>query len=150
VLADLSEGSTVKVLCSQGILRVGADVHVGDEVRTTGQLEITGGRPILWSSSDEVELLGLSRATLKLDDLARAWELLIGDRFEIVGILLSEQRAGPLRLMAPDGTMSIALETTQTDSSRFADRKVLVDGVLQLRPKTMELVFVAYAISATD
>jgi hypothetical protein len=150
VLADLDTQSSLKALCTNGIMAAPAAIHIGDEVRVTGEIETTGGRPILWSSRDDVELLRLSREALTLEALAGAWELLVGDRFEVVGILVPAEGGGEFRLMDMGRSLSIAFEPPQADMTRFEERKVIVDVVLRLRPQTMELVLVAYGISLSS
>jgi hypothetical protein len=147
VLADLQIRSTVKVVCSQSSFRASAEVRTGDEIAATGQLEITGGRPLIWSSLDDIDLLVRSREALHVEDLASSWDLFIDDRLEVAGILVESQAGGSLRLVDPDGFVSIALLTRQTDCYRYIDRMVLVDAVLDLQPQTMELVLDAFEIS---
>ncbi len=139
VLADLGTDSTLRVVCSSGSVGVPVDIHIGDDVRATGELEVTGGRPTLWSARDDIELIRPSREALTLEAIADSWEMLVGDRFEVVGILVRSTNEA-FRLMDLGGSVSIALQPPETEMSRFEGRRVLADAVLRLRPETMELI----------
>lgn len=145
VLADIMTVSTVKVVCSMGRIASPIEVHIGDELSAMGQLEVAGGRPVIWANEDDVRLISLSREVLDLRSLSLSWELFVGDRFEIEGIVIAGD-AG-FRLAGSDGASSICLTTYGVDCSRFLDRRVLVDAVLELKPQTMELALDVYEIS---
>lgn len=147
VLADLGDLSTVKVVCVQGPLSAGLQVHIGDEVRVTGELDVAGTRPIIWTTFDDVLLLLPSRDVMTISDLARSWELFLDDRFDIAGILVLDAQSGELRLADPAGESSIAVEMPQGDCARFSEKRVVVDAELRLRPEKMVLVLEVLSLS---
>jgi hypothetical protein len=143
VLADLHQRTSLKVMCSGGISADPADVRIGDELRMAGE------KPALWSSFDDVEILARSRDALSVESLSTSWELLIGDRFEITGILVVTDGGG-YRLVNPEGTASIALVLPQPGPSRYECGKVLVDAMLMLDPAGMELVLKVYGMKSSS
>jgi len=147
ILADLDSKATAKVICAQGGTVLRAEFHVGDVVLATGQLELTGGRPVIWAGQGKLELVTPSRDSLTLEDLGDSWELLVGDRFEVAGVLVMAHPEERVRLVSPDGQASILILIRQTDYSRFLERLVVVDAVLRLDSNSMELVLDAYSIS---
>jgi len=148
VVANLNGGCTLKVVCSEGVSSTSPGVRIGDEIRVTGEVGVTGGGPVLWSTLDDIEILRSSCEVLDLDMLVRSWRLLVDDRFEIVGILTLGPDAACAWLTCPDGSVSIALRAPGMDLSRFENRQVRVEAVLRLEPDTMGLALVANAVSA--
>ena len=150
VIAELEGLSTVKVVCAPGRITTELEAHIGDEVRATGELDTSGGQPILWSSCDDVVTTRESRDALTLGLLASAWALLVNDRFEIRGVLVSGSDAGSYWLTDPEDKKSMAVRFLQHDPSRFVDSRVVVEGVLKLESVTMRLVLDVETIVASS
>jgi len=149
VLADLESDATVKVVCTSDELGRQADCRIGDEARAIGELEVSGGRPTIWTSGDRITVLRASRDVVTLRLLARSWDLLIDDRFETRGVLVPAPSGG-YRLMDPNTASSISISVTPDDIARYEERAVVVDATLRLDSSTMDLVLEVHSISPTS
>ena len=149
VLADIETNATVKVVCVSDELGWQADYRIGDEARAIGDLEVTGGRPTIWTSGNRITVLRASRDVVTIHLLARAWDLLIDDRFETRGVLVPSSDGGCRLMDAGTGT-SIAVSLDQDDIARYEVTPVVVDATLRLDSSTMSLVLEVHSISTTS
>ncbi len=146
VLADLDRQASVKVIHTPNRPSAQTEVHIGDEVRVTGEIDLLGGRPTLWASGDGLTLVRSSREVLSVASLVDSWPLLLGDRFEMRGIVQSVYGSRDMLLRDLDGGASILLRSDE-GLSRFADRIVVVDTILLLDSSSMRLVLDVESVS---
>jgi hypothetical protein len=146
VLTDLESDATVKVVCVSSEVGWRADFRIGDEARAIGELEVTGGRPTIWTSADRVTVLRSSRDVVTLRLLAGVWDLLIDDRFEIRGVVVPTSNGG-YRLTDADKATSISMSVNQDDIARYENMAVVVDATLRLDSSMMSLVLEVHSIT---
>ncbi len=147
LLADLETSSTVKVVCSLPGIGPPLAPMIGDEIRASGELEITGGRPTVWTTFDRLSIVRMSMDVISVKILGEHWDLLTEDRFEVRGVVLPNT-GGEYRLKDLDDAASIVLSLESSDASRFEERIVVVDATLRM-DDTMRLVLDVHSISSS-
>lgn len=148
VLADASDGATVKVYCNQGLRDPPSRyLSIGDEVRVLGEVSGQGSSPILFASCDDVSLWRSGESALTVGTICRNWVLFEGDSFSANGLVIPGESRGSFRLADPVTEQSISLRSSSTDLSGYLGKRVTVVAVLRLDQGTMSLVLAAQSIS---
>ncbi len=130
LLVDPEFGSTVKVVCLQGVRpRPSALARIGDELKVLGRVSHSNYSTVLFSNSDDVSIVRPSELVLSLELLASNWRFFEGDPVRVVGVLVEDGPAS-LRLFDHDLEHSIRVASRDDAISQLAGRTVLVQGVL--------------------
>ncbi len=146
ILADIEAGSTVRVTYMLDASSRDLELHIGDEVCASGQLEVSGGSPVIWSQPSQVLVTKESQEVVTVSLISRAWDLFVDDRFHTRGVLTTTS-GDTYRLMDAHGGTSIALVLGLADASRYAQKTVVVDATLRLDSETMSFFLEVHSIS---
>lgn len=91
LLADPRTGAVAKAICSEGILPMpGTYLSIGDEVRVTGEVSHASAPPVVFCTSDDVQVSSESEGALTVGLVCQNWALFIGDRFNLTGVVRAD------------------------------------------------------------
>lgn len=148
VLADAGDGATIKVICSQGDKALPSRyLVVGDEACASGEVSNQRTPPVVFASSDDIELTRESESALSVALLSAHWSLFEGDRLRISGMVVQEDQLGSYRLTDPDQAHSIELRSEVCDFGDLLGKRVTVNAVLRLDPNSMVLFLADAALA---
>ena len=148
VLADAGDGTTVKVICSHGDKELPSRyLAIGDEASARGEISNQRMPPVVFASSDDIELIRESASALSVGLLSQHWSQFEGDRLKISGLVIQGDSEGSYRLTDPDLVHSIELRSDECDFWGFVGKRVSVNAVLKLDPRSFVL-YLADAVLA--
>jgi hypothetical protein len=141
LLVDTSSSCTIKVVCVRGIHSLPGDyVHLGDEVRVSGEVFGEPSARTLHADSDHVSLLRPSRFVLTVDALAGCWHLFEGDSIEVRGILVRATAGGDYALRGLATDVRMALEIHGEVNQLMLGEEAVVAGTLAFNSACMAVV----------
>jgi hypothetical protein len=145
LLADPSDGSTVKVICAQGIAAFpGTYLCIGDEVLAKGEVMESGRQRVLVSGTDEIERLRPSESALTVKTVCLHWLLFEDDRFNVTGTISTD---GGLRLQDLESEYSISLRLAVGATVPSPDGGVCADCTLCLDESQMLIYLLVWSLS---
>lgn len=146
VLTDVGDEATVKVVCSHGDKELPSRyLAIGDEACASGEISNQRMPPVLFASSDDIELIRSSETALSVSLLSQHWSQFEGDHVQINGLVIQGDLVGSYRLTDPDLIHSIELRSGEFDLWGFVGKRITVHAVLKLDPRS----FVLFLADAT-
>jgi hypothetical protein len=147
VLADMTNGDTVRVYCSKGLRdQPSKFISIGDEVRVQGEVSCSGSSPLLFATSDSMTLSRKAGSVMSVEVLCRNWALFEGDSLRIAGLVILGEAAGSLRLCDPITMQSISVRSDDCELAGLIGKRVTVTACLRLDQGTMALVLIASSV----
>lgn len=145
LLADPSDGSTLKVICAQGVAAFpGTYLCIGDEVLVKGEVMEARPQPVLLSRTDDIERLQPSELALTVKAVCHHWLLFEGDRFNVTGAISTDDG---LRLQDLESEYSISLRLAVGAVAPSPGRDVRADCTLCLDESQMVIYLLAWSLS---
>ncbi len=145
VLMDPRSGTTVKVLCSEGIgpppSRYAA---IGDEMLVRGEVSQYKSSSTVFTDNEGVSVLKRAEFVLTVELLSSNWVLFEGDEFVIRGVMMQSGH----RLYDHDLEHSIMVVSDGVSVSQFDDRDVLVKCELRYDDSIMSLTLIVESVQA--
>lgn len=148
VLADITDGATVRVYCNPGLHEQPSHfLSIGDEARVQGEVSSSGSSPVLFATSDGITISRRAESVLSMEALCRNWALFEGDSFKTNGMVITGEGTGCYRLSDPEVKHSVLLRSDRTELAGYVGKRVTITAVLRLDPGTMSLVLIASSLS---
>jgi hypothetical protein len=148
VLADITEGATIRVYCNPGLHEQPSHfLSIGDEARVQGEVSNSGSSPVLFATSDGISLSRRAESVMSMETLCRNWALFEGDSFKTNGLVITGEVAGSYRLSDPELKHSVLLRSDHAELACLVGKRVTITAVLRLDPDTMSLVLIASSLS---
>jgi len=148
VLADITDGATVRVYCNPGLHEQPSHfLTIGDEARVQGEVSSSGSSPVLFATSDGITLSRRAESVLSMEALCRNWVLFEGDSFKTNGVVITGEVSGSYRLSDPEFKHSVLLRSDHIELAGYVGKRVTITTVLRLDPDTMSLVLMASSLS---
>lgn len=150
VLGDTACGATARVVCSPGRKEMPSDyLSLGDIARVEGEITYDGTMATVYCDSDSVLLVSRSARVLDVAVLSSCWELLMGDRFNVTGVLEESGQGSWYVLRDLAGSCSIEARSSIGAGSLPTEAEVIVDCTMFLDDSSMAFILVIWSVKMT-